>query len=116
MGRERSFGTAMAFHLNAVTSAKFPEITLPVLFTFTQAAIKQTVEHFIFTKGPPVHAICARSATKEAKSEAGQIVLLAFVYIHSAQLDTSPSTHQNGLKLDSMIEMTWFRMRVSQDC
>ena len=46
----------LAFHLNAVTSTKFPEITLPVLFTFTQAAIKHTVEHFIFTKGPPAHA------------------------------------------------------------
>eukprot|EP00731_Ephydatia_muelleri_P021797 Em0014g388a len=49
-----------ALHLNAVTSnqyntllSKFPEITMPV---FTQAAIKHTVEHFISTKGPPVHA------------------------------------------------------------
>ena len=49
-----------ALHLNAVTSnqyntllSKSPEITMPV---FTQAAIKHTVEHFISTKGPPVHA------------------------------------------------------------
>ena len=49
-----------ALHLNAVTSnqyntllSQFPEITMPV---FTQAAIKHTVEHFISTKGPPVHA------------------------------------------------------------
>ena len=49
-----------ALHLNAVTNnqyntllSKFPEITMPV---FTQAAIKHTVEHFISTKGPPVHA------------------------------------------------------------
>ncbi|KAL5484407.1 hypothetical protein EMCRGX_G020900 [Ephydatia muelleri] len=49
-----------ALHLNAVTSnqyntllSKFPEITMPV---FTQAAIKHTVEHFISTNSPPVHA------------------------------------------------------------
>eukprot|EP00731_Ephydatia_muelleri_P033543 Em0032g5a len=47
-------------HLNTVKSnqyntllSRFPEITMPV---FTQAAIKHTVEHFISTKGPPVHA------------------------------------------------------------